>query len=139
MDLKERVLEQIRDLSLPDNVKVLMGYLDGKQGDPEVRLQILPGSNIIDVDYAGNKTEQYLMEVIAQGSDEGLINQVLWQIANALGDNDFRVISKDGSFIFSKLEIASLPHPTMADTTGAVTYVFDFKITVDTFAKKKEG
>ena len=50
MDLKERVLEQIRGLSLPDNVKVLMGYLDGKQGDPEVRLQMLPGSNIIDVD-----------------------------------------------------------------------------------------
>ena len=77
MDLKERVLEQIRDLSLPDNVKVLMGYLDGKQGDPEVRLQMLPGSNIIDVDYAGNKTEQYLMEVIAQGSDEGLITSVI--------------------------------------------------------------
>ena len=135
MDLKERVLEQIRDLSLPDNVKVLMGYLDGKQGDPEVRLQMLPGSNVIERDYAGNKTEQYFMEVIMRGSDEGLINQVLWQIANVLGDNDFRVISKDGSFVFSTLEIASFPHPTMADTTGTVTYVFDFKITVDTFEK----
>ncbi|MFR5007950.1 MAG: minor capsid protein [Limosilactobacillus vaginalis] len=135
MDLKERVLEQIRTLSLPSNVKVLMGYLDGKHGDPEVRLQMLPGSNVIETDYAGNKTEQYLMEVIMRGSDEGLINQVLWQIANVLGNNDFRVISKDGSFAFSTLEIASFPHPTMADTTGTVTYVFDFKITVDTFEK----
>lgn len=136
MDLKERVKDSINSLELP--LKCLLGYLDGKH-DPELRLQMLPGSNVIEVDYAGNKTEQYLMEVIMRGSDEGLINQVLWQVANALGDNDFRVISKDGSFIFSKLEIASLPHPTMADTTGAVTYVFDFKITVDTFAKKKEG
>lgn len=136
MDLKERVKDSINSLDLP--LKCLPGYLDGKH-DPELRLQMLPGSNVIERDYAGNKTEQYLMEVIMRGSDEGLINQVLWQVANALGDNDFRVISKDGSFIFSKLEIASLPHPTMADTTGAVTYVFDFKITVDTFAKKKEG
>ena len=113
---------------------MLLGYLDGKH-DPELRLQMLPGSNVIEVDYAGNKTEQYLMEVVMRGSDEGTINQVLWQIANALGDNDFRVISKNGSFVFSTLEIASFPHPTMADTAGTVTYVFDFKITVDTFEK----
>lgn len=133
MDLKERVLEKVNALPLPDNIKVLMGYLDAKHGDPEVRLQMLPGSNVIETDYAGNRTEQYLMEMVMRGSDEGQINQVLWQIANALGDNDFRVVSGDGSFIFSKLEIASFPHPTMADTTGAVTYVFDFKVTVDTF------
>lgn len=132
MDLKERVKDSINSLELP--LKCLLGYLDGKH-DPELRLQMLPGSNVIEVDYAGNKTEQYLMEVIMQGSDEGLINQVLWQIADALGDNDFRVISKDGSFVFLTLEIASFPHPTMADTTGTVTYVFDFKITVDTFEK----
>ena len=132
MDLKERVKDSINSLGLL--LKCLLGYLDGKH-DPELRLQMLPGSNVIEVDYAGNKTEQYLMEVIMRGSDEGLINQVLWQIANVLGDNDFRVISKDGSFVFSTLEIASFPHPTMTDTTGTVTYVFDFKITVDTFEK----
>jgi len=98
-------------------------------------LQMLPGSNVIERDYAGNKTEQYFMEVIMRGSDEELINQVLWQIANVLGDNDFRVTSKDGSFVFSTLEIASFPHPTMADTSGTITYAFDFKITVDTFEK----
>ena len=135
MDLKERILEKINALSLPNETKVMMGYLDGKHGDPEVRLQMLPGSNVIETDYAGNRTEQYLMEIAVRGSDEGLINQVLWQIANALGDNDFRVVSNDGSFLFSKLEIASFPHPTMADTSGIVTYVFDFKVTVDTYGK----
>lgn len=132
MDLKERVKDSINSLDLP--LKCLPGYLDGKH-DPELRLQMLPGSNVIERDYAGNKTEQYFMEVIMRGSDEELINQVLWQIANVLGDNDFRVVSKDGSFVFSTLEIASFPHPTMADTTGTVTYVFDFKITVNTFEK----
>ena len=135
MDLKERILEKINALSLPNETKVMMGYLDGKHGDPEVRLQMLPGSNVIETDYAGNRTEQYLMEIAVRGSDEGLINQVLWQIANALGDNDFRVVSNDGSFLFSKLEIASFPHPTMADTSGIVTYVFDFKVTVDTYGE----
>lgn len=135
MDLKERILEKINALSLPNDTKVMLGYLDGKHGDPEVRLQMLPGSNVIETDYAGNRTEQYLMEIAVRGSDEGLINQVLWQIANALGDNDFRVVSNDGSFLFSKLEIASFPHPTMADTSGIVTYVFDFKVTVDTYGK----
>lgn len=132
MDLKERVKDSINSLGLP--LKCLLGYLDGKH-DPELRLQMLPGSNVIERDYAGNKTEQYFMEVIMRGSDEELINQVLWQIANVLGDNNFRVTSKDGSFVFSTLEIASFPHPTMADTTGTVTYVFDFKITVNTFEK----
>lgn len=135
MDLKERILEEINALSLPNDTKVMLGYLDGKHGDPEVRLQMLPGSNVIETDYAGNRTEQYLMEIAVRGSDEGLINQVLWQIANALGDNDFRVVSNDGSFLFSKLEIASFPHPTMADTSGIVTYVFDFKVTVDTYGE----
>lgn len=135
MDLKERILEKINALSLPNDTKVMLGYLDGKHGDPEVRLQMLPGSNVIETDYAGNQTEQYLMEIAVRGSDEGLINQVLWQIANALGDNDFRVVSNDGSFLFSKLEIASFPHPTMADTSGIVTYVFDFKVTVDTYGE----
>lgn len=132
MDLKERVKDSINSLGLP--LKCLLGYLDDKH-DPELRLQMLPGSNMIERDYAGNKTEQYFMEVIMRDSDEELINQVLWQIANVLGDNDFRVISKDGSFVFSTLEIASFPHPTMANTTGTVTYVFDFKITVNTFEK----
>ena len=135
MDLKERILEKINALSLPNDTKVMLGYLDGKHGDPEVRLQMLPGSNVIETDYAGNRTEQYLMEIAVRGSDEGLINQVLWQIANALGDNDFRVVSNDGSFLFSKLEIASFPHPTMADTSGIVTYVFDFKVTVYTYVE----
>ncbi|WP_323074859.1 phage tail terminator protein [Limosilactobacillus reuteri] len=132
MDLKERVKDSINSLGLP--LKCLLGYLDGKH-DPELRLQMLPGSNVIERDYAGNKTEQYFVEVIMRGSDEELINQVLWQIANVLGDNDFRVTSKDGSFVFSTLEIASFPHPTMADTSGTITYAFDFKITVDTFEK----
>lgn len=135
MDLKERILEKINALSLPNDTKVMLGYLDGKHGDPEVRLQMLPGSNVIETDYAGNQTEQYLMEIAVRGSDEGLINQVLWQIANVLGDYDFRVVSNDDSFLFSKLEIASFPHPTMADTSGIVTYVFDFKVTVDTYGK----
>lgn len=131
MDLKEQVLSAINAQKLP--VKCYLGYLDNKHGSPELRLQILPNSTVIEEDYGGNKTEQYLMEIVMRGSDEEVINQVLWQIANMLGDNDFKVTSADGSFVFGKLDVASFPHPTMADTTGTITYAFDFKITVDTF------
>lgn len=132
MDLKERLKDAINTLDLP--VKCRLGYLYGKE-DPELRLQALPGSTVIDQDYAGNKTEQYAMEVIMRGSHELVINQAMAQIADFLADNDFRVVSKDGSFVWSELEVASFPHPIMADTTGEVTYAFDFKVTVDTFVK----
>ena len=133
MDLKERLKDAINTLGLP--VKCRLGYLYGKQ-DPELRLQALPGSTVIDQDYAGNKTEQYAMEVIMRGSEELVINQTMATIADFLADNEFRVVSKDGSFVWSELGVASFPHPIMADTTGEVTYVFDFKVTVDTFTKE---
>lgn len=133
MDLKERMKDAINTLKLP--VTCRLGYLDGKHS-PDLRLQILPGSTVIDRDYAGNKTEQYAMEVIMRGDEELVINQVLATIADYLCDNDFRVVSHDGSFVYSELGVASFPHPVMADTTGEVTYVFDFKVTVDTFTKE---
>ena len=133
MDLKERVKDAINTLQLP--VTCRLGYLDGKH-DPDLRLQVLPGSNVIERDYAGNKTEEYIMEVIMRGANELEINQLLAKVADYLCDNDFRVASHDGSFVYSGLDVASFPHPIMADTTGEVTYVFDFKITVDTFTKE---
>ena len=47
----------------------------------------------------------------------------------------FGVIYFAAGFVYNGLTIASMPHPIMADTTGAVTYAMDFKITVDTFSK----
>lgn len=132
MDLKERLKDAINQLSLP--VKCKLGYLTGKE-EPELRLQMLPGSTVIDRDYAGNKTEQYALEVIMRGQRELIINQVMAKITDCLSDNDFRVVSNDGSFVWSELDVASFPHPIMADTTGEVAYAFDFKVTVDTFVK----
>ena len=75
------------------------------------------------------------MECMMRGNDESAINTVLWTIADKLGDTDFSVASADNSFVYNGLTIASMPHPIIADTTGAVTYAMDFKITVDTFSK----
>ncbi len=133
MDLSERIRERINQLSLP--VKCLAGYLDGKH-NPDLRLQVLPGSQVIERDYAGNKTEQYVLEVIMRGEDEAVIAQTLGTVAECLGSNDFQVVSKDNSFVFTQLKIASFPHPILADTAGKVTYVFDFKVIVDTFDRK---
>ena len=90
---------------------------------------------MIDEDYAGNKTETYAMEVIMAGPDEGVINETLGKITELLADHDYIVTSKDDSFDFSGVEVASFPHPILADAQGDVTYVFDFKVTVDTYKK----
>ena len=132
MDLKERLKDKINSYGL--STKCLLGYLDGKH-DPELRLQMLPGSTVIDMDYDGNKTEQYLMECVMYGNDEGTINTTLWTLTDKLGDNSFVVDSTDNSFVFNELTIVSMPHPIMADTASAVTYAMDFKVTVDTFSK----
>lgn len=132
MDLKERLKDSINQLELP--VKCLLGYLDGKRS-PDLRLQMLPGSTVVEQDYAGNRTEEYVMEIIMRGTDEAVISQVLGMIANLLADHNFHLISSDESFEFIDLEVASFPHPIMADVSGEVTYVFDFKVTVETYWK----
>lgn len=132
MDLKERFKDKINSYNLP--VQCLLGYLNGKR-DPELRLQMLPGSTVVDMDYDGNKTEQYLMECVMRGHDENVVNNVLWRIADKLGESDFTLSSSDNSFMFNELTISSMPHPIMADTAGDITYAMDFKVTVDTFKK----
>ena len=47
MDLKERIKDQINSLELP--VKLYLGYIDSKHS-PELRLQALPNSRVIEED-----------------------------------------------------------------------------------------
>nr|DAF81334.1 MAG TPA: Minor capsid protein [Caudoviricetes sp.]DAO15755.1 MAG TPA: Minor capsid protein [Caudoviricetes sp.] len=130
MDLTDRLVDQINLLDLP--AMVYAAAVTGKE-DPEIGLLVLPNSQVISQDLVGNKVVDFLYEVVMRGTDEGQINNALWKIANLVGSDDFHVESADGSFIYDQAQVSSFPTMTGVDLKGALNYVLDFTIQVETF------
>ena len=130
MDLTDRLVDRINLLDLP--AMVYAAAVTGKE-DPEIGLLVLPNSQVISQDLVGNKVVDFLYEVVMRGTDEGQINNALWKIANLVGSNDFHVESADGSFIYDQAQVSSFPTMTGVDLKGALNYVLDFTIQVETF------
>ncbi|MBS6381280.1 MAG: hypothetical protein KH407_08170 [Streptococcus sp.] len=130
MDLTDRLVDQINLLDLP--AMVYAAAVTGKE-DPEIGVLVLPNSQVISQDLAGNRVVDFLYEVVMRGTDEGQINNALWKIANLVGSDDFHVESADGSFIYDQAQVSSFPTMTGVDLKGALNYVLDFTIQVETF------
>ncbi|APU45283.1 hypothetical protein [Limosilactobacillus fermentum] len=130
MDLTDRLVDQINLLDLP--AMVYAAAVTGKE-DPEIGLLVLPNSQVISQDLVGNMVVDFLYEVVMRGTDEGQINNALWKIANLVGSDDFHVESADGSFIYDQAQVSSFPTMTGVDLKGALNYVLDFTIQVETF------
>lgn len=130
MDLTNRLVDRINLLDLP--ATVYAAAVTGKE-DPEIGLLVLPNSQVISEDLVGNKVADFLYEVVMRGTDEGQINNALWKIANLVGSDDFHVESADGSFIYDQAQVSSFPTMTGVDLKGALNYVLDFTIQVETF------
>lgn len=130
MDLTDRLVDRINLLDLP--ATVYAAAVTGKE-DPEIGLLVLPNSQVISQDLVGNEVVDFLYEVVMRGTDEGQINDVLWKIANLVGSNDFHIESTDGSFAFDRAEVSSFPTMTGVDLKGALNYILDFTIQVETF------
>lgn len=130
MDLTDRLVDRINLLDLP--TQVFPAALTGKE-DPEIGLLVLPNSQVISQDLVGNEVVDFIYEVVMRGTDEGQINDSLWKIANLIGSNDFHVESTNGSFIYDKAQVTSFPTMTGVDLKGALNYVLDFTIQVETF------
>lgn len=131
MDLTDRLVDRINLLDLP--ATVYAAAVTGKE-DPEIGLLVLPNSQVISQDLVGNKVVQFLYEVVMRGTDEGQINDALWKITNLIGNDDFHVQSNTGSFIFDQAEVTSFPTMTGVDLKGALNYILDFTVQVETFA-----
>lgn len=131
MDLTDRLVDRINLLDLP--ATVYAAAVTGK-ADPEIGLLVLPNSQVISQDLVGNKVVQLLYEVVMRGTDEGQINDALWKITNLIGSDDFHVQSDTGSFIFDRAEVTSFPTMTGVGLKGALNYILDFTIQVETFA-----
>lgn len=130
MDLTDRLVDRINLLDLP--ATVYAAAVTGK-ADPEIGLLVLPNSQVISQDLIGNKVVQLLYEVVMRGTDEGQINDALWKIANLVGSDDFNVESYNGSFIYDQAQVTSFPTMTGVGIKGALNYVLDLTIQVETF------
>lgn len=130
MDLTDRLVEKINSLELP--TQVYAAAVTGKE-DPEIGLLVLPNSQVISQDLVGNRVVDFLYEVVMRGTDEGQINDALWKIANLVGSDDFHVESENGSFIYDQAQVTSFPTMTGVDPKGALNYVLDLTIQVETF------
>lgn len=130
MDLTDRLVDRINLLDLP--ATVYAAAVTGKE-DPEIGLLVLPNSQVISQDLAGNRVVDFIYEVVMRGTDEEQINNALWKIANLVGSDDFHVESADGSFIYDQAQVSSFPTMTGVDLKGALNYVLDFTIQVETF------
>ena len=130
MDLTDRLVDRLNSLGLP--ATVYAAAVTGKD-DPEIGVLVLPNSQVISQDLAGNEVVDFIYEVVMRGTDEGQINDALWKIANLIGSNDFHVDSANGSFIYDQAQVTSFPTMTGVDLKGALNYVLDFTIQVETF------
>lgn len=134
LDLKDVITDTINEnVELP--VKLYQSYMTNKI-DPELRIYNLP-STVIEEDFAGNRTEEFIFEIAMRSDDEELINKTLWAIVTYLSNHDFVLASKNNSFSFNKLEVTTFPHIVSADKDGNVVYLFDFKITIDTYKESE--
>ena len=130
MDLTDRLVDRINLLELP--ATVYAAAVTGKE-DPEIGLLVLPNSQVISQDLVGNEVVDFLYEVVMRGTDEDQINNALWKIANLVGSDDFHVDSVDGSFVFDQAKVSSFPTMTGVDLKGALNYILDFTVQVETF------
>lgn len=130
MDLTDRLVDRINLLDLP--ATVYAAAVTGKD-DPEIGVLVLPNSQVISQDLAGNRVVNFMYEVVMRDTDEGQINDALWKIANLVGSDDFHVESANGSFIYDQAQVTSFPTMTGVDLKGALNYILDFTIQVETF------
>ncbi|EPD25392.1 minor capsid protein [Lactiplantibacillus plantarum] len=130
MDLLERLAATINQVpNLP--MKCTLGYLTAADS---LSLYPLPGSRVLDEDYAGNQQWQMNYEVGMRTKNQQQANTTLWLISQALdvltADD---LVSSNGSFEFESLTISGQPSISEQDAQGYSIYQLSFSIIVNTF------
>ncbi|QTF52618.1 minor capsid protein [Lactiplantibacillus plantarum] len=134
MDLLERLAASINKVpSLP--MKCTLGYLTVADS---LSLYPLPGSRVLDEDYADNQQWQMNYEVGMRTKNQQQANTTLWLVSQALdvltADD---LVSSNDSFEFESLTINGQPSISEQDTQGYSTYQLSFSVIVNTFAGAK--
>ncbi|MCG0570834.1 minor capsid protein [Lactiplantibacillus plantarum] len=131
MDLLERLAASINKVpNLP--MKCTLGYLTAADS---LSLYPLPGSRVLDEDYAGNQQWKMNYEVGISTKNQQQANTTLWLVSQALdvltADD---LVSSNKSFEFESLTINGQPSISEQDTQGYSTYQLSFSVIVNTFA-----
>lgn len=131
MDLLERLAASINQVpKLP--MKCTLGYLTAADS---LSLYPLPGSRVLDEDYASNQQWQMNYEVGMRTKNQQQANTTLWLVSQALdmltADD---LVSSNGSFEFESLAISGQPSISEQDTQGYSIYQLSFSVIVNTFA-----
>ncbi|MQS44244.1 phage tail terminator protein [Companilactobacillus mishanensis] len=130
MDLIDRLAESLNKIQdLPS--KVIKGYM---QPDETIGLYPLPGSSLIDEDWAGNRTKRMNYEVAIRTNDSKLANDSMWLISNYL-ESLKDIKSKDNSYQFEQIQQTGLPSISEQDDRGFSVYMLDFFIDIITLRK----
>ncbi|MGX6407179.1 phage tail terminator protein [Lactiplantibacillus plantarum] len=131
MDLLERLAASINQVpNLP--MKCTLGYLTVADS---LSLYPLPGSRVLDEDYAGNQQWQMNYEVGTRTKNQQQANTTLWLVSQALDVlTAADLVSSNDSFEFESLTINGQPSISEQDTQGYSTYQLSFSVTVNTFA-----
>ncbi|BDZ31232.1 minor capsid protein [Lactiplantibacillus pingfangensis] len=129
MDLLERLKDSINTISeLPLHCK--LGYLSVSES---LVLYPLPGSRVLDEDYAGNQTWQMNYELGIRTTDQEQANAVLWLASRHLDLlTDEELVSSNHSFEFQSLDINGQPSISQQDTQGFTIYQLSFSVIVNT-------
>ncbi|MFO1546825.1 minor capsid protein [Lactiplantibacillus plantarum] len=131
MDLLEQLTATINRVpELP--LKCVLGYLTAKDS---LVLYPLPGSRLLEEDYAGNQQWQMNYEVGMRTQNQQQANTTLWFVSQALDVlTADELVSGNDSFEFESLTINGQPSISEQDTQGYSTYQLSFSVIVNTFA-----
>lgn len=132
MDLVDRIRDSLNSIpNLP--AKVIIGYM---QPNETIGLYPLPGSKVINEDWAGNQTKHINYEVAIRTQDSQLANDSLWKISNYLEQLE-NIESEDNSFQFERIEQNGLPSISQQDTQGYTVFMLDFFVEIITNSKNE--
>lgn len=131
MDLIDRLKDSLSSIpGLP--AKVTLGYVGSVDN---IYLYPLPGSSVVDSDWAGNETKRMNYEIAIRTQDPNKGNGTLWRISDWLEQKP-KFTSKNNSFKLNKIELNGEPYITEQDNQGCTTFMLDFYVEVITNRKQ---
>lgn len=137
-DLQEAIVNNINrqiDANFTYNKKhVLIKFLDK---DDVIGLVPNPGSHMVDSDMAGEEYWQYNYSITTRTKLRADAHNKLFELSQYLQmlNQSKNLISKNGSWVFDKIEVPNEPSEIQEDLQGTVMYSMDVAV----FVYKNKG
>lgn len=128
MDFLDRLNDSINSISnLP--VKIKKGYLSEKES---LAIYSLPGGRVTQRFYDGSKEETLNYEIGMKSEDGSKVETTLREISDFI-ENLAELKSKDGSFSFMNISIASKPFIGPTETQDWFVFLLEIQAKIITY------